>query len=448
MGPDALPTRKRIATVLWAVLCLFLAWFLFRAVRGVPDDVNAFRGDFKHFYWAAQAMSRGENIYESGTHGYIYPPLLAAGLSWMGSLPVRTAQLLWIPVNLAITIWCLTITAREVRTRLKLRSDTLTTVVLWTTGVALTVDPIRFEFQEGQSDTIVLWGLLCCLAFMDSKPWRAGAAIGLAANIKYQALVVLPYLLIRRRFRAAGAVALWSVLWALAPALVCGWSRNLSYLSTAFRGVLKLFGTTSEGPSVQTHDLRWLMSISIPSALARMMGEQAPGALIAAGALAVAIAFTLLVWWMFRKQDVGLWNRSPSDPADAGVILLEWCGLIVMLLAFSPQAMVRHGFLLIPVHMTVGAVLLAGRAGVQTRALWVGMLMFQFGSRLPPGDWEASRNALDWWRSIGGTSWCMLAMGAALIWCGLQEVRAMLGRAPFRDSARDDAPRGIWTGPT
>ena len=418
-------------------------------MRGIPDDLNAFKGDFKHFYWAAQAMANGQNIYDSGTHGYIYPPLLAAALSWMALLPLRAAQLLWIPINLGITISCLAMASRAARNRLRLPQDELTTAVLWVSAVALTFDPIRFEFQEGQTDTIVLWGLLSCLSNLDKRPWRAGAAIGLAANIKYQALVALPYLLIRRRFKAAGATVVSAVAWALVPAVVCGWDRNLSYLATAFRGVARLFGGSAEGPSVQTHDIRWLMSVSIPSAVARFYGEGASGAVIGGTCLVIGLAFAGVIWWIYRRHGVELWNRPVSASTDEGATLLEWCGLIVLVLAFSPQSMVRHGFLLIPVHMVAGALLLAGRHGVKPWALLTGVLIMQVGSRLPPGDWEATRGTLDWWRSIGGTSWCMLLMYATLVWCGLAELRAMLAGRAFRDLAGGGSSVGVGAaGPT
>src|SRR5258705_8385049 len=87
-----------------------------------------------------------------------------------------------------------------------------------------------------QTNGLMLLMLALALRWLDRKPWLAGLALGFAVNIKYLPLVLLPWLLIRRRWLAAGSFVLGCIFFAILPAVQSGWNNNLNHLSTAFRG--------------------------------------------------------------------------------------------------------------------------------------------------------------------------------------------------------------------
>jgi hypothetical protein len=107
----------------------------------------------------------------------------------------------------------------------------------------------------------------------------------------------------------------------------------------------------------------------------------------------------------------------------AGVVAIEWVGLIVVALAFSPHTLARHTFLLVPAHVLAFTILCRPRRGVSPWPLALGTLAFTLGVMLPPGGVRAE-SALAAWRSVGGTTWCMLLFYFTLVWTGLGYVRA------------------------
>jgi hypothetical protein len=130
-------------------------------------------------------------------------------------------------------------------------------------------------------------------------------------------------------------------------------------------------------------------------------------------------------------------------------VALEWYGLIVAVLAFGPQSMVRHTFLLLSMHVLVAALLLAPRAGVARWPLAVGAAVFQLGTKLPPGE-DMFERSLEVWRYIGGSSWCMLVMYASLLWVGIAYAKAAAEGRPvlesvFPGSARAGPPEEART---
>jgi uncharacterized membrane protein len=93
-----------------------------------------------------------------------------------------------------------------------------------------------------QTNTLVLLAMMLGLLLLDKRPAWAGAALGFAINVKYQALALLLYLLFRRRWKAAGATILWAAAWGLLPSISVGFRQDLNYLAQGFTGVLRLMG--------------------------------------------------------------------------------------------------------------------------------------------------------------------------------------------------------------
>jgi hypothetical protein len=439
-APLSAKDRFRAVVLPWIILGVLTgvtAYLAFRSYRGLPDTANPAKGDFEHFYHAARAMMLGEDIYASHTRGYIYPPLLAMLLRPLAGLDLRPAQLAWAGVNLAMvggTVW---LALRVAVTRLEIAADRLTLSAVACVGVLIGFEPLRQEIEEGQTDTIVALALVGALAALDRRPLLAGVLIGLGANIKYQALVVVPYLLLRRRWAAAGSALASVAAFALVPAVVVGWERNLRYLSTAFGGVAKLLGMTPAGEIVKTHDIRWEKSISVTSGLAKSLGPGVPDTIILGLAVGVAMIVLGLAMAIYTRRGMPLFAGRAAETDASGVafrvVPFEWAGLLVAVLAFSPQTLVRHMYILLPMFIWTAALLLVPRLGVGRGVILLGVLTLLGGMLLPPGNVEAFKPALAWWRNLGGTGWCLLALFLATLWTGLEYARAAEERRPLLD---------------
>ncbi|PYK32162.1 MAG: hypothetical protein DME57_00895, partial [Verrucomicrobia bacterium] len=98
------------------------------------------------------------------------------------------------------------------------------------------------------------------------------AALGLALNIKGQTILMLPYLLLRRRWSAAGSMAVTAVAFALLPATFTGWNANLGNLRELLGGLRTLTGAQSD-TEAPTHlvDVTAGFSVSALSGMARML---------------------------------------------------------------------------------------------------------------------------------------------------------------------------------
>ncbi|MFN0133322.1 MAG: glycosyltransferase family 87 protein [Phycisphaerales bacterium] len=402
--------EQRTAAVLLVVAGALLLGLALRAA-GRAESRNT--GDFVHFYLAAKAVRDGTDPLAAGIGGYIYPPLLAVAMAPLAVLSELSAARLWIAVNAALivaTLWIgVRVLAREWGERSPAR---LAGAVLLAMG--LTLEPLRWELELGQTDTLVLLGMVASLACLSRWPSAAGAWLGFAANIKYVALAALPWMVLRQRWRAATATVACSVLIALAPAAVIGWEKNLDYLGRALGGLAGSMGVAQRAEGqVAPHGLTWHRSVSLTSAAGRIAEA---GGLGFNGSVAISAAFLgaalLAVALVYRRRRERL--LMPRGRHDA----LEWCAVIMGLLIFAPQTTTRHMYLMLLPNLAAGLLLL--RPGRGKWPLIAGVLAFQLATRLPPGG-GSFQDALTAWRWIGGACWGLLAMLLGFLATGLAQ---------------------------
>lgn len=442
----------------------YLAW------ENFPNPGETSAKDWRFFYPAAEALVRGTDLYESGEGGYVYPPLLAFLVTPLVPLGFFPSARVWLVMSLAALVAALSLTAREVSQGVagagSWRPPRLGPAVLL--GLLLSANVARRELEHTQTDWITVMGFVLGLMWMDRRPLLAGAALGLAANVKYHTLIVVPYLLVRGRLKTAGATLGFAAIGALLPATLTGWDRNLEYLGRAFGGLAQFVGV--EVPRrADVWGISHLDSISATSALSRLSGALGHGTgltLVLAGAAAGGCLG--LAWWMYRAHRLALWGivqvlRRPQGSAEGTgvrdhesgsatpgplVLAAEWAGLIVATVAFSPQTLKRHMFLLVPVYAMTAVLLLAWRAPARAAETgtvgggrrsplpgkWVlltGLVISMLAIFLPPRveSREAMVAASDAWRAVGGPSWGLLVLFFALLWTALER-EAGRNRAP------------------
>lgn len=399
-----------------------LTWMLFTGVStGVKDAMK----DFQCFHEGAVAALRGEDIYLAGRKGYIYPPMMAFLLQPLGAMTRSAASIAWAVVLAPLVVLTGWLSAKVAADRFGLA---LTKSQVWAAaslaGVVL-ADKFNRELKEGNCNVLIILGVVLAVRWLGKRPVGAGLALAFAINIKYLPIVYVPYLIVRRRLVVLVALAAGVVGFALMSALRFGWAENLRYIGVALRGMNQMAGGGAEGAGANIHPLAWEASISIPSVLARYL----PRANLSesfvwpiAGGIAVLAGVAAIL--MYRRQRVPLFldraaKHDNTPGAARALTVVEWGGLLVGALLFSPQTVARHVNMALPLVAVAAVLLLHGRAGTRN-VLMIALSVLLLGLYWPPGV-DALQPAVKFWRSIGGISWCLLASSLLILWAGTKE---------------------------
>jgi Glycosyltransferase family 87 len=380
--------------------------------------------DFAHFYYASRAMRENLDIYSSWQHGYLYPPLWAFLIQPLAGLSITTAAKIQVMLNCAAALAALLLASWEAQRRLCGR------VEWWrvTTGAILVVlilsGPLRSDIEMGQTNAWTLLGVVVALCLLDRFPPGVGLALAFAYNIKFHTVIFLPYLLVRRRWACAAWFVAFGAALSLLPSLSTGWSTNLHYLGVSYSGVLDLFGISTPLHVAARSPLDVGFSISIPSMLARMFGGSGDRlALELSLVLLVAGVIVAATFYRLRRVPLLMWPAAPAAHAQPwrSMSCVEWAGLAIVVLAFSPQSNSRH-FVLAVLGASVAAAMLFSTG--RPRA-WAGLalLTLLLGMNLPPGS-DRTRAAEEWWRAVSGHSWTILLAYAMMLWAVLSHVSA------------------------
>jgi hypothetical protein len=418
---SATPTQRQLVGGI--LLTLVVGWLTFRIQARLATEPYV---DFQAFYLAAQAARTGNDPYRAGTEMYIYPPMLAAWMAPLSLLPLPKAAWVWFALSLTATLVVLLMTCRIILQRLAVPSPPGTVVLLAGLTALVWMTTLRWEFEQGQTDWLMLAGICLALASLDKSPLRAGLALGFAINIKYLPLALVAYLIVRRRWREVIWSAVGTVVWSLAPALVYGWQANLRFLGEGLAGLAKLVGVQVPGQAGYVFPLTYDRSITLPSALGRWAEAHSLGLAVVIGltALVAALIYCLGIV-LYRLHDRRLLAPSTrpeeSSAAAPGLQLLEFVCLLGWMLVFSPQAMMRHFFLVLPLVATALALALwSPTRGGQVLA----SLAVAFGALGTIGaDLFSLVGQRDGWKSASGMSWCMVAVILLTLWSGLKSLK-------------------------
>jgi hypothetical protein len=396
-----------------ALVVASLSWTTFRMARRLSGEPYV---DFYAFYWAARAADSGGDIYEAGTRMYIYPPMLATGFVPIGRLPVIEGAWVWYGLALAATLLTLRGWWNLVAKSFRLPAGGWWPAV----GLALAVwiDQFRWECEASQTDWLIMAALVFAGVLLTRAPALAGLLIGFAINIKYLPLLVVVWLAVRRRWEAAAAAMVGVIVFALLPATVIGWDRNLDYLARAGSGLGKLVGFHADGQPGMVFPLEFAYSVSIPSGAARVsnligLGKAYAALLIAAAAAAAAFAGGRI----YRRHGLSL--LAGNGPA--GLHVLELVGVMTLMLAFSPQTQNRHLYMLLPAVLLGTAFIVNRIEPVKAAAaLAIGVLGTALLGDANAIDEEGAVN----WGCVGGGGITVVVMYLVLLDAGLRRLRA------------------------
>jgi 4-amino-4-deoxy-L-arabinose transferase-like glycosyltransferase len=399
-------------TLAWTVIGAFTLVMLGTCAINVRSLSMLRDSDFPHFYFAARALLQGQDIYASHSQGYIYPPLFALLLAPIALLERGPAGALWTALSCGLAVGSVWLVGRETCERLRVAS---TSLFFWATGALVhlaNIDKLRVTINGGQTDTLTFFLIALAYRLERRFPLLCGACLGVACNIKYHTVVFLAYFLARGRLRESAGMALGIALGALAAAPLVGWGVNLDYLARAFQGFPQMLGLVPKTPeAAQMNQLTWMPSVSITSGLARVIGHREHPTLFFASVALVALLAFCAGWWIYARRGVALfagrWGAAERREPNASLSLLEWSGLLVATVLFSPQSTGRHYYITTLMLCMNVAVLLTPRAGVPRWPTIVGWLVFFLGLTLPPG-MDALEGVLRVWRYPASPGWCVL----------------------------------------
>lgn len=186
------------------------------------------QGDF-HIYCSASARVFGnESIYQmpfgDGFH-YLYSLFFAICLYPFTFLPFYISKFLWLLLNAVLLYRSLKIVFSFFEMDVKPSSWFYALVVLFS---------IRFIHENFHSAQITIVILYLCLESIDlifnkHKPELGALLLALGINIKLLPVVLLPYLLYRRQFKATLYVVVFCVLLWTIPILFLGLDKSLSW---------------------------------------------------------------------------------------------------------------------------------------------------------------------------------------------------------------------------
>ena len=377
-------------------------------------------GRYPAIYAASAALQSGRDPYlpHRGTDDYIYPPLYAFLCEPLTHFSLARASSYLLVINAAFIFVSLLLMARIVVLRLASEGSNTSILIVAFGSALMAMVPIQKELRALEANAFMLLCFVLALYWLDSHPIGAALPLALAINLKYLPLVAIPYLLLRRRWMTAAATVVLAGLVALIPALLTGWSSNLSYLREATGGLLHLTGAAAAAGASRVPDVAHGNSVSLTSALARWAVALGwPKRAGIAMAAAVAAIWIVLVLDQYRRNGVPVFRwptcKNQRNRPFAALVAMEWGAMLAGTLAFSPNTQETH-FLLGIVPATVATALVLSGLPEMGIARFAGAGMMFLGLFLPVS--SLGPDPTHFWRWAGLSGWCLLA-GYTVVLC-------------------------------
>jgi hypothetical protein len=443
---------RRIAHAITFGIILWGAISCYRMMTSDRALDERFR-DFYEFFDATDSLATGRDVFKAGKLGYVYPPMLVTLMMPLAKLGIDWAGVVWMLFNAACFAASAWLGGRAVARLLGL--PMAAAPVLTALAMIVLADKIFSDFKMQQVNAsmllawvVGLWGMARVARPMSDSGFEisdlrsqitnprseivvalaVGLATGFSVNLKYIALITLPYFVLRGHFKFAIGVVVGTLFWGLVPWAIIGWEQ-FAYL---WRGALGGLLQATDSSGVRADGNARLMNartfgISITTACVRIAdGLHKPilGPLFAGGLLLVTYAITQVIYARFG-QPMWLGRFGRSERARPRLMLVEFVGLVTIAMAFSPQTNARHIVQMLPLALMLAGTLI-GATTPKTRWLSIaGLAVLWFGIIFPPA-MQATKELRQWWLEAAGLCTCLV-----IAW--------LLGVAAVLGDRRDDA---------
>jgi hypothetical protein len=237
---DLPPRALKVLLIVLSVLALLR---VIGFVRAFGDE--SLQMDFAAFYTAGEALNARLSPYESHIlrsppiwdgvdrfqHSrFLYPPLVATLFRPVAYLSYHTAKIAWMALSLVALVASLGLAMRSTGIGL---SET----AAWATWlVAFSFHPLLTFLERGQIDSLTLLLLTGGIALLCTRRREglAGFLIALATLLKLHTVLLLPFLVLRKRWRALIGYAVGGVLLLTLSLILDGPALLVRYATVEF----------------------------------------------------------------------------------------------------------------------------------------------------------------------------------------------------------------------
>lgn len=212
-----------IAPKIWkraGLISALLIVIIFCAIRASKDT------DFDVYLLASQALLSFENIYNSALTDnvqYFYSPFFALALVPLSIIPFYIGKLLWLLLSTFFWYRINQIVIYELKKR------NVLTVSYWPIVISnlILAGFIIDNYHMIQVTFLFLWGTLESIRLIFSKKQvRGSLLLGILINIKLLPLPFIPYLIYRKKFKAAFISICTFIALLILPSLFLGWNYS------------------------------------------------------------------------------------------------------------------------------------------------------------------------------------------------------------------------------
>jgi hypothetical protein len=416
---------KRLATLMWIALWGIAVGLTLSTVQKYANQQG---GDLhNYFYPAARMLVTGEwqllDPTERGTFNTSYLPVTFLLFVPFSTLPWLVAAAAWSVFSVICLLLTVVIGGQLIGTQLRTMIDAATLPTAAVLTIALLVAKIVADLNLGQID--ILLGLLLVLAikWLPNRPLQAGAVLALVAAFKMVGLIFLPWLLLRRAWRAAAAlVVTYVVLWlAMVPWL--GWRVASEFFVLLVQGPDPALQHTvaSEGGFAAT-------SLSAAAGLRRLL-ESMDVDLGTAVPLMMLGGMGLFAMYVYRRYGKPLFNRRIN--ADRSLDLVEFACIPAAAIVLHSYSHNRHWCFAILLFLILAQLLIVPGPR-RSRAVLLGVALALMLQQLHVADALGFGEA---WARFGGTGWLMLLVLLSVLWAVLRDTPTNRLQMPDHASA-------------
>ena len=210
------------------------------------------------------------------------------------------------------------------------------------------------------------------------RPALAGLWLAVAIVYKTSPLLLLPFLIWKRAWRAAGWTLAFTVALSLAPAALFGWRASLDYHRRTLETALA--SATVRDPSQNLiQDRPNLQNQALGPAIARYLETHTPGdplfsshpAFIQVGDLSPAVARRVVMGATGLLLALVAW-RTRRSCATSAEWAVEWGAVTILPILLAPVCWKQHLVVVLPAVFLVARhqLLSRGRPRGRTAALW------------------------------------------------------------------------------
>lgn len=174
-----------------------LTFFLFSLEVLLRSLFLGFYPDFSVYYYATKAHIEGLNPYSQGLNlfaPFMYPPTLLPIFYPFVNLSYNLAEKIWVVLSLLLLFPSLFLLSKLFKQKI------FSHVSLFLYSLVFLSFPLKFTLGMGQINTFILLLVILFLYFLEKKRlFLSGIFLGLAIAFKLFPLLLIPYLIIRKK---------------------------------------------------------------------------------------------------------------------------------------------------------------------------------------------------------------------------------------------------------